>query len=205
VVAVSWYEALAFTRWLTNYYHKKGLLKPECQVTLPSEAEWEKAARGGLKFPKPPIIHSIQELEVPKNIKMIQNSTPQRLYPWGDEINPNLGNYAETKIANTSAVGCFSSGQSLYGAEEMSGNIWEWTRSLWGKEALRPDFGFPYNVTDGRENPDAPDNMARVFRGGAFNYDLRYVRCSFRFRHYPDLMDDGLGFRVVLSLFTADR
>jgi formylglycine-generating enzyme required for sulfatase activity len=48
-------------------------------------------------------------------------------------------------------------------------------------------------------------DMARVFRGGAFRYSLRVVRCSFRGWVSPGRMFVGLGFRVVLSLFTADR
>ena len=96
-------------------------------------------------------------------------------------------------------VGCFPGGASPYGVEDLSGNVFEWTRNLWGKSWSEPDFIYPYIPEDGREDLDA--KAPRVVRGGAFSYHHRFVRCSSRFDLNPDDRDDSLGFRVVVSPF----
>jgi formylglycine-generating enzyme required for sulfatase activity len=185
VVGISWYEGLAYCRWLEEQLAGSNRLKllqeqllglnsrpvQGVRVRLPSEAEWEKAGRG---------------------------SDGQK-YPWGNEPDPNLANYEDTKIGVTSAVGCFAGGASPYGVEEMSGNVWEWTRSLWRPDSNRPIFPYPYDAADGREDLGAGTNVHRVVRGGAFDDGERSVRCACRFRFDPDLRDLSLGFRVVVS------
>ena len=173
VVGVTWCDALQYCDWLTGCLRTwegtpeplASLLRDEgWRVHLPSEAEWEKAARG----------------------------TDGRLYPWGNKPDPNRANFGGTDIHSTSAVGCFPQGASPYGVEEMSGNVWEWTRSLWGD--------YPYPTEDAkraqRENPQAPQRP--VLRGGAFFDDPRYVRCAYRYWDFPGPRSDGVGFRVVL-------
>ncbi len=209
-VGISWYEALAFCRWLEEQLAVNSeqlsvnsgqlsvnrgqlgsggslatwrdlLTVKGYRLTLPSEAEWEKAARG------------------PST-----GSGQARRYPWGDEPDPNRANYEDTKLETTSAVGCFPGGVSPYGCEEMSGNVWEWTRSLWGRDWQKPDFRYPYEPTAGRENLQAGTDVLRVLRGGSLHLDHVSVRCAVRNRINPHLGSSTFGFRLVVSPFSSD-
>ena len=96
-------------------------------------------------------------------------------------------------------TGCFPGGTSPFGVEEMAGNIWEWTCSLWGVNATLPDFGYPYIIESKRENVTAPPSIHRVIRGGAFSSTIDFTRCAHRRRNIPSYCHDNLGFRVVIS------
>jgi len=173
VVGVTWYEAVAFCRWLQSQIANREwrvwrggqveVRRVEAQnvaVRLPSEAEWEKAARG----------------------------VDGQRYPWGDDPDPNRANYDETGIGTTSAVGCFPGGASPYGVEDLSGNVWEWCATKWEDD---------YRDYKGDSSLEGGDR--RVLRGGAFLNVVRYVRCAARHGNDPYYWYWYNGFRLVAS------
>ncbi len=172
VVGVNWYEALAFCCWLTSKLRTSGQLDHTQEVSLPTEPQWEKAARGDLN----------------------------QCYPWGDTPDPDRANYNDTSVGMTSAVGCFPHGASPYGVMDLSGNVWEWTRSLWGEDRSKPSFLYPYSKNDGRENLNANRDILRVLRGGSFSYPSRLIRVTYRDWNFPANRDYDLGFRLVINV-----
>jgi len=161
VVYVNWFDACAYCKWQSKEQNK--------EVRLPSEAEWEKAARG----------------------------SDARIYPWGDEFNSVYCNSYETGVGATSPVGMFKQGASVYKCMDMAGNVWEWTQTVWG-ESDEPEFEYPYRTDDGRENMDMADKRVRVLRGGSFgHFSLNNLRCAFRNRFIPHDWDNHVSFRVV--------
>jgi len=144
---LDWYEALAFTCWLNV---RLGL--PEGSLRLPTELEWEKAARGE---------HG-------------------RIYPWGaeyrsgyanvDEKNPNVGPWY---LDQTTAVGLYPHGCSPYGVDDLSGNVWEWCLNKYDDvAALTPDKSGDRRALRGGSWFLDPDFARAVFRG--------WVRPEFR-------------------------
>jgi formylglycine-generating enzyme required for sulfatase activity len=199
VVGITWYEALAFARWLTEQLQR--VIPEGYEVRLASEAEWEKGARGGEQIPSEPII-SHGNLQ-PNSPPLTENPQPKRLYPWlGDTPDPNCANYYDAHIGTTSAVGCFLGGTSPYGIQDLAGNVWEWTRSLWGKDWEKPDFIYPYHPKDPKnrcEDSSAGRDILRVLRGGSFDYSGKNLRCANRYRYDPDDRFRIIGFRIVVS------
>ncbi|MDX9988489.1 SUMF1/EgtB/PvdO family nonheme iron enzyme [Thiothrix unzii] len=164
VVGVSWFEALAYSAWLNSLLVE---IKPEgmahsAKIRLPTEAEWEYAARG------------------------VENWR----YAWGNDTDASLGNYNDTDLGRTSAVGLFPQGKA-FGLHDMTGNVWEWTSSRNLKYA---DWGGK------KKDWDLLDaDGARIFRGGSWLNTSDYVRCAIRFRFHPYFRNLDLGFRVVLG------
>ncbi|WUO35193.1 formylglycine-generating enzyme family protein [Streptomyces sp. NBC_00286] len=161
VVHVSWGDALAFCRWEGS--------------RLPTEAEWEYAARGGLD---------------------------QKRFPWGDELTPGgehrcniwqgrfpFRNTAEDGYKGTAPVDAFP--PNGFGLFNTSGNVWEWCADWWGT-----DHG-----TGPHTDPTGPEQgTARVMRGGSYlchdSYCNRY-RVAARTSNTPDSSVGNLGFRCV--------
>ncbi|MEE8146378.1 MAG: SUMF1/EgtB/PvdO family nonheme iron enzyme [Longimicrobiales bacterium] len=168
VVAVSWPDALAYCRWLGTKLREwpqtpprlSRLLRDGWRVSLPSEAEWEKAARG----------------------------TDGRIYPWGNEPRRDRANY---EGQSTTRVGSFDCPECAFDLSDMSGNVWELTRS--------PSQSYPYDPTDDREDLEA--DALWVMRGGSFGDPGRNIRAAIRGGADPGARRSFIGFRVVISPF----
>jgi hypothetical protein len=114
VVNVSWHDARAFCAWLNERWLER--LPAGWAVSLPSEAEWEKAARGGLQIPRAIRLANIAQGFVASDAPLQDNPLPKRSYPWGDGDEDENAN-AEMNIAATSTPGIFTGGQSPYGCQ----------------------------------------------------------------------------------------
>jgi formylglycine-generating enzyme required for sulfatase activity len=155
VTHVDWFDAQAFCRW--------------AGVRLPTEAEWEKAARG------------------PST-----SSGGGGIYPWGDTPPDHTRlNYRRTgKRVTTTSVDRYPRGASPHGLLDMAGNVWEWTSTLYAP--------YPYQVADGREEPHTPGQRV-LRGGSFASPGADYVRCAMRSLSYPARRREHIGFRVVLS------
>lgn len=162
VVGVTYYEAEAFCRW--------------AGVKLPTEAQWEKAARWD------PV-----------------RSHPN-IFSWGDLwVNNNCNNdYDNDPIggglfaAQTTPVGSYPQGVSPYGCMDMMGNVGEWCQDWYG-----PDY-YSQTPEDGWRNPTGPlEGLARSIRGGSWMEHFDGCRCAYRSAFNPNYSRRNFGFRVA--------
>ncbi|MCG3146431.1 MAG: Hercynine oxygenase [Gammaproteobacteria bacterium] len=164
VINVDWNQANAYCEW-------RG-------AQLPTEAQWEKAARG----------------------------TDGRIYPWGNDFQCRNGNFDdETRLdayvvpggpncdgyEDTSPVGNYPSGKSPYGIYDLAGNVWEWVADWYDSS---------YYSISPSNNPQGPaSGEYRAVRGGSWSFDGLYLRSAYRYGVDPSDSNIYLGFRCALS------
>ena len=158
VVYVSWYAAMAYAEW--------------AKKRLPTEAEWEYAARGGLIGKK---------------------------YPWGDMIDADKANYSNSYTGGTTAVGKYAA--NGYGLYDMAGNVWEWCLDEYngGFYAVSPGQNPLSDANSIKQILDnyAGVNSARVLRGGSWSSGAHHMQCAELTFNLPTYTTNRIGFRCV--------
>jgi formylglycine-generating enzyme required for sulfatase activity len=87
----------------------------------------------------------------------------------------------------------------MNGIADLSGNVWEWTITLWCEDKHTPAFVYPYHHEDGREDRQAGERIYRIIRGGSFKDDYKGVRCACRDLDPPGYALNNVGFRFILA------
>jgi len=166
VVEVSWFGAKDYCEWRC----------PKCRLC--SEAEWEKAARGGCE-------------------KYMECARDSRTWPWGSEFTSSCDGTTAvysgcTCSGGTCEVGTHPDGKSLYQVHDMTGNVWEWVEDCWHRsDDGSPDTGVAWGVDCSGSD--------RVSRGGCFFNDLDDIRVPSRFYGDPSYSVYYHGFRCCRS------
>ena len=163
VVGVCWYEARAYCNWLAA-----GVGEP---IRLPTEVEWEAAARG----------------------------REARTYPWGDDFQPLRANTVTAHVRRPSPVGVFVEGDTPTGLSDMSGNVNEWTSTLWSTELLGEVCDHAHRPSDCHESAVAGPEARRVLRGGSWSDLDTCARATWRVAGRPDGWDYTDGLRLVIA------
>ncbi len=160
VTWVSWYAAMAYAKWMGK--------------RLPTEAEWEKAARGGI---------------------LGQN------YPWGNTIDSTMANYSNT-IGDTTEVGQYPA--NGYGLYDMAGNVWEWCLDMYDAYFyLVPSQRNPVSGANSAESVPSElrdESVLRVLRGGSWLDSPQLLKAAFRYKNNPIRTLGRIGFRCVKTV-----
>lgn len=171
VVCVTWDDAKAYTEWLGRKSGKK--------YRLPTEAEWEYAARAGTKG---------------RNYWGDKPADACKYANVGDlslkrQFSNAMVHECDDGYVFTSPVGKFQ--PNGYGLYDMMGNVWQWVADWYGPR---------YYSQSPRNNPAGPSNgQYRVLRGGSWNYGSQSVRASYRGRNERKIRNSDIGFRVAVS------
>lgn len=161
VVGITWFEARAYCAWLSEVTGKS--------YRLPTEVEWEAAARG---LPDKPLF----------------GETTVRKYPWGNEWDKEKANSIEGRVLKPSPVGAYAAAGAVgpCEAEDQAGNVYDWTSSLF--------LPYPYDAKNSEQDEAVSE---RVVRGGSWYVSHGFVRCADRGRVVPvDFLND-VGFRLL--------
>jgi gliding motility-associated lipoprotein GldK len=186
VVGVSWKQATAFCEWRTNFLN--AFLESKKRVTesdfrLPTEAEWEYAARGGRS---------------------------QAPYPWGGyylrnkkgcllaNFKPGRGNYPEDGGFYTVRADAYWPND--FGLYNMAGNVAEWTSSLYYEGAYNFQHDMNPDIRWSAKESDPPRMKRKVIRGGSWKDVGYFLQTSARNYEYQDTAKSYLGFRCVIDL-----
>lgn len=185
VVGVNWHQATAFCEWRSQFHNSflESKRRPiEAEYRLPTEAEWEYAARGGRS---------------------------QSVYPWGNyylrnkkgcllaNFKPGRGNYPDDGGFYTVQTDAYWPND--YGLYCMSGNVAEWTSSMFSEGSMAFQHDLNPDIRYNARLSDQPMLKRKVIRGGSWKDVGYYLQCGTRTFEYQDTAKSYIGFRCVID------
>ncbi|HLN71940.1 MAG: SUMF1/EgtB/PvdO family nonheme iron enzyme [Methylococcaceae bacterium] len=192
VVGVTWAQAKAFCNWRTkqfNNYQDQIKMPTVMDYRLPTEVEWEYAARGGHQM---------------------------TMYPWGSyytrnqegcflaNFKPMRGNYVSDNQNNVTTLKVANFMPNSYGLYDMAGNVAEWTSNAYDESGYEYISDFSPDYQYNAKPDDNPAMKRKVIRGGSWKDIAYYLQVSTRSFEYQDSAKSYIGFRCVRSTFKPD-